>query len=152
MAPSSQESLRYFEDVTVGEELAGLAVTVSRPQLFLFSAATNNAHRIHYDRLWAIETEGLRDVVVHGPLQGALMARVATDWMGPGGRMTSYSVRHEAPAFADDTIAVTGQVVAKHEENGVGVVDISLQETGSEGTRLGQCRVSVALPIRGPLG
>ena len=36
--------------------------------LFRFSALTFNAHRIHYDRPWATDVEGHRDVVVHGPM------------------------------------------------------------------------------------
>lgn len=36
--------------------------------LFRFSALTFNAHKIHYSRPWCRETEGHRDIVVHGPL------------------------------------------------------------------------------------
>lgn len=36
--------------------------------LFRFSALTFNAHRIHYDKPWAIDVEGHRNVVVHGPM------------------------------------------------------------------------------------
>lgn len=36
--------------------------------LFRFSALTFNGHRIHYDKPWAQNVEGHRDVVVHGPM------------------------------------------------------------------------------------
>ncbi|OQU95807.1 hypothetical protein CLAIMM_01975 [Cladophialophora immunda] len=36
--------------------------------LFRFSALTFNAHRIHYDKTWAMEVEGHRGLVVHGPM------------------------------------------------------------------------------------
>lgn len=36
--------------------------------LFRFSALTFNAHKIHYDKPWAQNAEGHRDVVVHGPM------------------------------------------------------------------------------------
>lgn len=36
--------------------------------LFCFSALTYNAHRIHYDRRYAVDIEGHRDLLVHGPL------------------------------------------------------------------------------------
>lgn len=36
--------------------------------LFRFSALTFNAHRIHYDRDFAVGTDGHPDLVVHGPL------------------------------------------------------------------------------------
>ena len=38
--------------------------------LFSFSALTYNAHRIHYDHRYAVEVEGHRDLLVHGPLLG----------------------------------------------------------------------------------
>lgn len=41
--------------------------------LFRFSALTFNAHRIHYDRHFAIETEGYRGLVVHGPFIAILL-------------------------------------------------------------------------------
>lgn len=40
-----------------------------------FSALTYNAHRIHWDRSY-LEVEGYEDLVVHGPLQGMLMAEL----------------------------------------------------------------------------
>ncbi|KAI1614420.1 hypothetical protein EDD37DRAFT_638218 [Exophiala viscosa] len=40
----------------------------SEATLFRMSALTFNAHRIHYDKPWATEVEGHRNVVVHGPL------------------------------------------------------------------------------------
>lgn len=41
--------------------------------LFRFSALTFNAHRIHYDRPYAIDVEGYLDLVVHGPLQAIFL-------------------------------------------------------------------------------
>lgn len=41
--------------------------------LFRFSALTFNAHRIHYDRCYAIEKEGYPGLVIHGPLQAILL-------------------------------------------------------------------------------
>ncbi len=41
--------------------------------LFRFSAITFNGHRIHYDLSYARETEGYGGLLVHGPLQAALL-------------------------------------------------------------------------------
>ena len=60
----------YFEDVSVGDPIPVLSVTVDETQLFFYSAATYNGHRIHYDKTWATEVEGYPDILVHGPLQG----------------------------------------------------------------------------------
>jgi 3-methylfumaryl-CoA hydratase len=41
--------------------------------LFRYSALTYNAHRIHYDRTYAMEVEGYPGLVVHGPLLATLL-------------------------------------------------------------------------------
>jgi 3-methylfumaryl-CoA hydratase len=45
--------------------------------LFRFSALTFNAHRIHYDREYALREEGYPGLVVHGPLTAHLLLRLA---------------------------------------------------------------------------
>ncbi len=44
---------RLAGDVVVGDELEPVVHNASRAQLFLYSAATHNPHRIHYDRDYA---------------------------------------------------------------------------------------------------
>jgi 3-methylfumaryl-CoA hydratase len=44
--------------------------------LFRFSALTFNAHRIHYDRAYAIDAEGYPGLVVHGPLNAVLLLQL----------------------------------------------------------------------------
>jgi len=64
----------YFEEVDTGDVIPVLTVTVDETQMFFFSAATYNGHRIHYDKQWARDVEGYDDVLVQGPLQAALLA------------------------------------------------------------------------------
>ncbi len=52
------------------------------PLLFRYSAMTFNGHRIHYDRSHAVGTEGYDGLVVHGPMQAALMLMFAGDLAG----------------------------------------------------------------------
>src|ERR1700730_16269571 len=87
-----------FEDVGVGERMPELTVTVDETQLFFFSAATYNGHRIHYDKEWA-QVEGYDDVLVHGPLQAALLARALGGWIGGRGRLVSFAVQNRAVAY-----------------------------------------------------
>lgn len=47
--------------------------------LFRYSALTFNAHRIHYDHIYATETEAYPGLVVHGPLQATLLLNLAAD-------------------------------------------------------------------------
>ena len=53
--------------------LAGWAVEAGAMLLFRFSAFTFNGHRIHYDLDFARREEGYDGLLVHGPLQAALL-------------------------------------------------------------------------------
>ncbi|MFN4058010.1 MAG: MaoC family dehydratase N-terminal domain-containing protein [Roseinatronobacter sp.] len=52
-------------------------VEVGPVRLFRYSAATYNAHRIHYDRDYAIRAERYPGLVVHGPMQATLLMEAA---------------------------------------------------------------------------
>lgn len=52
-------------------------VDVGPVRLFRYSAATYNAHRIHYDRDYAREIEKYPGLVVHGPMQATLLMEAA---------------------------------------------------------------------------
>jgi 3-methylfumaryl-CoA hydratase len=72
-------------------------VTPDTRLLFRFSALTFNAHRIHYDRPYAMSEEGYPGLVVHGPLTAVLLCElvrhVATQ------RIVGFSFRGQAPLF-----------------------------------------------------
>ncbi len=99
----------YFEDVDVGDRIPALTVTVDETQMFFFSAATYNGHRIHYDKEWARAVEGYDDVLVHGPLQAALLARAIGDWIGGRGRLVSFSVQNRAVAHPGEALSFGGE-------------------------------------------
>ena len=88
----------YYEDVEPATRSRCSTVTVDETQMFFFSAATYNGHRIHYDKQWARDVEGYDDVLVQGPLQAALLARALTDWIGGDGRLVAFSVQNRAVA------------------------------------------------------
>ena len=94
--------------------------------LFRFSAATFNGHRIHYDLPYARGVEGYPSLVIHGPFTAAKLALLAST----DGDLARFSFRAQAPLFlgqpvflqrgestgeyravrADGVIAMTAQV------------------------------------------
>jgi 3-methylfumaryl-CoA hydratase len=76
--------------------------------LFRFSALTFNAHRIHYDRPYAMETEKYPGLVVHGPLQAILMMQAARR-RAPDRRVAGYAFRGLRPLFDFDEVSVCGR-------------------------------------------
>ena len=116
----------FYDDVEPGDELPPLTVTVDETQMFFFSAATYNGHRIHYDKQWARDVEGYDDVLVQGPLQAALLARAITDWIGGRGRLVEYSVQNRGVAFPGQLLTFGGTVTAKRVDDGRGLVALDI--------------------------
>jgi hydroxyacyl-ACP dehydratase HTD2-like protein with hotdog domain len=116
----------FFDDVAPGDELPELTVTVDETQMFFFSAATYNGHRIHYDKDWARDKEGYDDIVVQGPLQAALLARAITDWIGGRGRLVEYAVQNRGVAFPGQPLTFSGTVTGKRVDAGRGLVDLDI--------------------------
>lgn len=138
-----------YEDVVVGEQIPALTVTVDETQLFFFSAATYNGHRIHYDKQWARSVEGYDDVLVHGPLQAALLARAIGDWIGGRGRLVSFSVQNRAVAYPGEQLTFGGAVTAKRlTDEGAGLVDLDVAGR-RDTTVLMPGTATVELPRRG---
>jgi hydroxyacyl-ACP dehydratase HTD2-like protein with hotdog domain len=138
----------YFEDVNVGDVMPTSVEVVGPAQMFFFSAATNNGHRIHYDRTWAVDVEGYQDILVHGPLQAALMAKAVTDWIGPAGRLVRIALQNRASAFPGEELRFVGTITGKREADGQSLVDLDIHEEKGEGEVLMPGSATVALPTR----
>jgi hydroxyacyl-ACP dehydratase HTD2-like protein with hotdog domain len=115
-----------FEDVETGSAITPLIVTVTETQMFFFSAATYNGHRIHYDKDWARDVEGYDNVLVHGPLQAALLSRALTDWIGGGGRVVEFSVQNRAIAYPGQELTFGGVITGKRSTDGQALVDLDI--------------------------
>jgi hydroxyacyl-ACP dehydratase HTD2-like protein with hotdog domain len=139
---------RYFDDVHEGDEMPALVKNASRAQLFLFSAATQNPHRIHYDREYAA-VEGHPDVLVHGPLQGAWLSQYVADWAGPAGRVLQIGWQNRARAFPEQDLTWTGKVSRTYREGNRGIVELEISERNPDGQALVPATARVALPVRG---
>lgn len=136
---------RFVEDVAEGDQLPVVVRNASRAQLFLYSAATWNPHRIHYDVDYA-RTEGHPDVLVHGPLQGAWITQYFTDWAGPLGRLRECSWQNRRSALPERDYHLRGTVTAV--DPATGDVTIEGAEQTPDGEVLVPMRAVVRLPRR----
>lgn len=140
---SAREQI-FDEDVATGDEIPPLTTTVDETQMFFFSAATYNGHRIHYDKDWARDTEGYDNVLVQGPLQSALLSRALTDWIGGAGRLVAFSVQNRAIAYPGQQLTFGGVITGKREG---GLVDLDIYcKRGDEVLMPGTA--TVALPSK----
>ena len=139
--PRSQQV--WADDVQVGQELPPLVKRPTSVQLFRFSAVTWNPHRIHFDRTYAA-TEGYEDVLVQGHLHGAFLMQAVQDWAGPLGRLLTFRWQNRHLAVPGDTLTVTGEVTAVHDDN----AEVELREVNQEGRLCAPAWASVRLPRR----
>lgn len=79
--------------------------------LMRFSAATANAHRIHYDWPYATQVEGYPGLVVHGPLMTLALAELLR-LERPPGRVTRLAHRNQAPLFCGQPAQLHGMPTA----------------------------------------
>lgn len=73
--------------------------------LFRYSALVFNAHRIHYDRDYAMRVEGYGGLVVHGPLIATFLLELARK---NGARLASVAYRGVSPLFDGAPFRVRG--------------------------------------------
>lgn len=141
------DAQRYFEDVEEGTELAPVTRTVTTTQMFLFSAVTRNAHRIHYEERFA-QSEGLPKVLVQGPLQGAQLSAYITDWMGMQGFLKKFSYSNRGMALPGEPLTLRGKVCRKYLLDGAPAVDLEIWEENAAGQMLAPAQATVLLPSR----
>ena len=137
----------YFEDIEEGSLMPVVEKNATTTQLFLFSAATCNAHRIHYDKEYAVR-EGHPDLLVHGPLQGAWLAQFVTDWIGPLGRLKKIEFTNRGRAFPGERLTFRGRVVKKEATGGEWLAECDIWEEKESGEIIMPGKAIVALPSR----
>ena len=137
----------FFEDVDAGAAIPNVVRKISLIDLMKYSAATWNFYLLHVEKEFA-QKKGFKDVNVHGPLFGALLATTMTQWVGdPGGlKKLAYSAR--GMGFPGDTLTAKGTVVKKYQEAGENLVDCEVWVENQEGVKLVPGTATVALPSK----
>lgn len=140
----------YFEDVTPGMEIASLSKgPLTTVHLMRWSAAMENWHRIHYDRRFAVEHDGLPDLLVNGSFKQQFVMQLLKDWAGPDGWVWKVSFQFRAMNKVGETLRIWARVKDKREVPGFGLVDVELGIMNDEGQESTPGTGIVALPTRG---
>lgn len=82
-------------------------VVMNEARLFRYSAATFNAHRIHYDLTYARDVEKYPALVVHGPMQATLALEAAERHFGMPAKRFRFRGVH--PMFHDQDLRLVGR-------------------------------------------
>ena len=135
----------HYEDVDTGDAVPVLTVTVDETQMFFFSAATYNGHRIHYDKEYTL-TEGYHDVIVHGPLRGAFLSQLLTRWIGEEGTLKKLLYTNRDIAYVNELLTCKGTVTRRWIDDGQGYVECEVWVENEQGNRVTPGKATVILP------
>jgi hydroxyacyl-ACP dehydratase HTD2-like protein with hotdog domain len=133
--------------IKVGSPIPRYQVQPSTVQLFRFSAITWNAHRIHFDAGYARE-EGYPDVLVQSHLHGCILLNAVLACIGEDTSLRAFRWENRGIAVAGDTLTITGQVTAAHEDELYRDITIELEERNQRGELCAPGHVVVASPRR----
>ena len=86
-------------------EHRGRRIATNEVLLFRYSALTFNCHRIHYDRTYAVDTEGYPELVVQGPLVALLMLEHLHS-QRPAATLRKFVYRAVAPVFCGEDVTI----------------------------------------------
>ncbi len=121
-----------FDTVNVGDTIPSFQTPpLSRLTLALYCGASGDHNPIHVD-IDFVKAAGMPDVIAHGMLSMAWLARVLTNWV-PQTALREYSVRFAAMTQVGERITCTGRVVEKFERSGERCVRLELSTTNAEG-------------------
>jgi hydroxyacyl-ACP dehydratase HTD2-like protein with hotdog domain len=143
----NEEAQVCFRDVEIGDEIGALTKTPTTVNLFRYSAVTWNAHRIHYDKDYAL-TEGHPDILVQAHLHGAYLAQLVNDWVLPKGRILKFGWSNRGRAVPGDTLTCTGKVTGKRVEDDQNLIELELREVNQHGDVCALGSAVVSLPDR----
>ncbi len=87
-------------------------LTPNNVMLFRFSALTNNNHRIHYDKDYAVGVEKYPNIVIHGPLSATMLGYYAHLWLGKP--IKYFKFRTKAPLFLGEEMRFFGKIIAEN--------------------------------------
>lgn len=100
----------------VEDVLPPLKHTATAMQLFRYSAATWNPHRIHFDESYA-RGEGHAGLALHSHLRAALALRCVTEGLGPDWQVARFAYRLRQPVYAPADLTYTARVTAAEDDS-----------------------------------
>jgi acyl dehydratase len=139
-------SVRWYEDVEVGEELPTVTYPITVYRLVMAAGSNRDFNSIHHNSEYARKM-GAREMYANTSFLLTAWERCVRDWMGLTGSMRSIrKFRMRAFNCAGDTMRVVARVAAKRLDGDDGLVEIGIHCETDQGVTVGPGVVEVVLP------
>jgi acyl dehydratase len=139
----------YFDDARIGDELPSLVKgPLTLVHLVRWSGASENWHRIHYDRSFAVEHDALPDVLVNGSFKQQFVMQLLKDWAGLEGWAWKAKFQFRAMDLVGSTLHVWARVQSKIPCEQYGLVELELGIRGAGEVESTRGSALVALPLK----
>jgi acyl dehydratase len=129
-----------YADVSVGDELAPLAIPLTRTLIVATAIASRDFQEVHHDPTIAVE-RGSKDVIMNILTTNGLVGRYVTDWAGPNSIIRRLAIRLGISNYPGDTMTLTGTITRKED----GDIDIAIIGANSLGNHV-TGTVTITLP------
>ena len=141
---------RYFEDVTIGEELPIVRKEINLARMMAYGAATWDFIRIHYDADYVRE-QGFKAPFVDGQMMGGFLAQHVQDWAGADAFLRKLGFRNRVMVYPGDVISCHGVVTGTRLDGDEALVECDLWMENQNGERVVQpASAVVRLPQMNP--
>jgi acyl dehydratase len=98
-----------FEEVSVGDEIPGLAKVVTREDVRAYAEASGDRNPLHLDEDVA-RAAGFPGVIAHGMFTMAHLASCVVRWSGDAGALRRLRAQFRAPVLMGEEIVAGGSV------------------------------------------
>ena len=145
-------AVRFFEAVSVREELTPLHKHIDPAHMMAYGAATWDFIRVHYDAGY-IQELGFPGPFVDGQMLGAFLAQQVQDWAGPGAFLRKLAFRNRVMVYPGDSLVCRGVVTGLYREGddnyGPGLAECDLWIENQRDERVVEpASALVQLPLR----
>ena len=133
-------------DVKEGMDLPVLEKEVKPVTVVLGAMASRDWRPQHHDYKFAVNNNGLQDIIMNTPNLAAWFERYLTDWTGPKGRLGRIKFRMKDSVYPGDTMHFAGKVtgVARAAKS-TGWVDVKIELTAGP-KQCVSCEARIAIP------
>ena len=137
-----------FERLNVGDEIPPVVRgPMTCAHIMRWSSAIENWHRIHYDRDYAVDHDGLPDILVNGSWKQHLLMEMLTAFAGDTGWLWKIAFQYRKTDARGAVLTAWGRITDKAELDGLGRVGLEIGIRNQDGDESTPGTAMVVLPL-----